>query len=295
MSHASPPVVILAAGNGLRLSSASPLPKPLVTVDGRPLLDRVLAAVALAGLERVYVVVGHAADSIRGHRFPSVTDLDIHWIHNPEYNRANGVSLLCAQDHVDPPFVLLMADHLFEVDTLRRLLRQPRESGQVVMAIDRKIDSVYDLPDGMKVQTAGSSIRRLGKDLREYDAIDTGMFLCGASAFDAMRESADAGRDALCDGMDMLARADLIRTWDIGAASWIDVDTPAARDEAERLVRAGRFSLNHDRMSAPAHLLQRGATSPQRLRSSFLRRSGLGRMLDSIATFVVAAPEHEPD
>ncbi len=291
MSNSPLAVVILAAGNGLRLSTASPLPKPLVTVDGRPLLDRVLGAVALAGLAQVHVVVGHAADSIRSHRFPSADTLDIEWIENPEYNRANGVSLLRAQGHVEPPFVLLMADHLFEVDTLRRFLRQPAARAEVLMAVDRKVHAVYDLPDAMKVSTTRSSVRSLGKDLREYDAIDTGMFICGDAIFDAMRESAAAGRDALADGMSVMSQAGLTKTWDIGAARWIDVDTPAARDEAERLVREGCFSLSPKPLRAP--LL--GGGWPRRLLSSARRRSALAPMLGQPATCAVVAPDDEPE
>ncbi len=55
--------VILAAGKGTRMGS--PLPKPLVPLAGRGLVLRLLDAVALAGVPRTVVVVGHGADAVR--------------------------------------------------------------------------------------------------------------------------------------------------------------------------------------------------------------------------------------
>ncbi len=234
-------VVILAAGNGLRLSSLSPLPKPLVSIDARPLLDRVLATLITTGLRRVKIVVGHAAESIRRHPFPSASGMEIEWIENSRYSRPNGISLLCAEGRVRAPFVLLMADHLFEADTLRRLVREPCPADGAVLAVDRKVDVVYDLADATKVVTRNATLEKIGKDLAVYDAIDTGMFLCSDALFAAMRASASRGGESLSDGVATLGRAGRVRTWDIGPAVWIDVDTPGARDEAERMVRAGCF------------------------------------------------------
>jgi 1L-myo-inositol 1-phosphate cytidylyltransferase len=264
MSICRSDVVILAAGNGLRLSSLSPLPKPLVTIEARPLLDRVLGALAQARLQQVKIVVGNAADSVRSHTFASADGLDIEWIVNDRYNRPNGISLLCAEGHVRSPFVLLMADHLFQVDTLRRLLTQTCPADGVVLAVDRKLDAIYDIDDATKVATRAAMVERIGKDLPAYDAVDTGMFLCSESIFEAMRRSASLGKESLSDGVATLARAGRVQTWDIGPAVWIDVDTPAARNEAERMVRAGSFGV---RPGTPA-LAPPGAESPQPVVSS---------------------------
>lgn len=257
-------VVILAAGNGLRLSSLSPLPKPLVTIDQRPLLDRVLGALADAHLTRVKIVVGHAADSIRRHPFPASVGMEIEWIENPRYCQPNGISLLCAEGHVRAPFALLMADHLFEIGTLERLLLQPCPPNGAVLAVDRKVDVVYDLADATKVVTRDSTLKAIGKHLAAYDAIDTGMFLCSGAIFAAMRASASMGRESLSDGVEMLAGTGGVRTWDIGPAVWIDVDTPGARDEAERMVRAGCFDATSGASRRCAEQRRRAAPSEPR-------------------------------
>lgn len=251
MSTCRTDVVILAAGNGLRLSSLSPLPKPLVTVEQRPILDRVFETVAAANLAHVKIVVGHAADSIRQHWFPSADALHTEWITNGRYSHPNGISLLCAEGHVRAPFLLLMADHLFEVATLRRFLQQPCPRDGALLAVDSKLDTIFDLPDATKVVTRDSVLQDIGKQLSAYDAIDTGMFLCSEAIFDAMRQSASTGRESLSDGVAALCSAGRMRTWDIGPGRWIDVDTPAAREEAERMVRGGVLSAWRDAAAIP--------------------------------------------
>jgi len=251
MSTCRTDVVILAAGNGLRLSSLSPLPKPLVTVEQRSMLDRVFETVAAANLAQVKIVVGHAADSIRQHSFPSAHCLDIEWVTNGRFSHPNGISLLCAERHVRPPFLLLMADHLFQVETLQRFLQQRCPPDGALLAVDRKLDTIFDMPDATKVVTHDGVLLDIGKQLTVYDAIDTGMFLCSGAIFDAMRLSASDGRESLSDGVAALCRSGRMRVWDIGPGRWIDVDTPAAREEAERMVRAGVLSSWQDGRATP--------------------------------------------
>jgi MurNAc alpha-1-phosphate uridylyltransferase len=59
---------VLAAGLGLRLRPLTEkLPKPLVPLQGKPLIDHVLDRLEEAGIERVVVNVHHLADQLVGH------------------------------------------------------------------------------------------------------------------------------------------------------------------------------------------------------------------------------------
>lgn len=233
--------VILAAGNGRRMAARSSLPKPLIPVAGRPLLGRVLGRLVEVGVEKAYVVVGYRAEEIRGEVVPETTEIEVEWVENPRYHLPNGISLLAAEDKVKSPFLLLMSDHLFERSTLETLLESKIPSGGGILATDSKIDSVFDLPDATKVVSEDECVRCMGKDLHEFNTIDTGMFALSESVFPAMRESASRGDASLTGGISMLARECSMRTWDIGPRRWIDIDTPEALMEAERLVKAGHF------------------------------------------------------
>lgn len=60
-----PLAVVLAAGLGTRMKSE--LPKVLVPVLGRPMIDYVLEALRQAGIRQVIVVVGYRAELVQGH------------------------------------------------------------------------------------------------------------------------------------------------------------------------------------------------------------------------------------
>ncbi len=60
--------MVLAAGLGTRMRPLTDcLPKPLIMLGGRPLLDHVLDRLAAAGIERAAVNVHHFADPIEAH------------------------------------------------------------------------------------------------------------------------------------------------------------------------------------------------------------------------------------
>ena len=229
--------VILAAGNGTRLRGVSgELPKPLVPLAGVPIIIRVMRAAQDAGIRRFVLVTGYRAErlqeAIDGH--PAIS-AEVAWVHNPEYRtRSNGTSVLAAQAVVDRPFALLMGDHIFDVNVLRRLLRTPIAPDESILAVDRKIAKVFDLGDATKVVEVNGGLKAIGKNLADYNAIDTGMFLCTPVVFEALTAVQDEGDGNLSDAIRWLARRDQMRTFDIGDALWQDVDTPAMRREAER-------------------------------------------------------------
>ncbi len=231
--------VILAAGNGARLAAASPLPKPLVPVAGRALLDHILDRLREMKVSKAYIVVGYRSGEIRDHLRNSSSGLEIELVHNPEYLLPNGISLLSVQGKIRDPFLLLMSDHLFERSTLKDLLEQQIPAQGGILATDSKIQQVFDLDDATKVESVANRIRSMGKDLTDFNAIDTGMFALTPSVFPALQRSTGNGDASLTGGIRSLAQSAIMQTWDIGDRGWIDIDTPQALDEAERLCKKG--------------------------------------------------------
>jgi bifunctional UDP-N-acetylglucosamine pyrophosphorylase/glucosamine-1-phosphate N-acetyltransferase len=150
--------VVLAAGQGKRMRSA--LPKVLHQVAGRPMLARVLATARLSGCDRLLVVVGHRAESVR-EAFP---ESDLAWVEQRE-QRGTGHALLQAASYVDRPALLLVLSGdvpLVRAATLDRLARaaaagwgamaaatleEPGTLGRVLTHLDGTLHRIVEVAD----------------------------------------------------------------------------------------------------------------------------------------------------
>jgi 1L-myo-inositol 1-phosphate cytidylyltransferase len=130
-----------------------------------------------------------------------------------------------------------MSDHLFDQSILELLLHNAALD-ELNLAIDRKVDSIFDSDDAMKVQTRGDRILEIGKDLVNYDAIDTGFFVCPLNIFNHLERAKHDGDCSLADGVRSMASEGKARAVDIGNAWWQDIDTPAMLACAETQLRS---------------------------------------------------------
>jgi 1L-myo-inositol 1-phosphate cytidylyltransferase len=235
--------LIVAAGMGGRLRERGQS-KPLIPVNGVRLLERVITRARSAGVERFFVVSGYRGEELRAALdvFSAREAIPIVHISNDEWQRANGVSVLKARPFLDGPFLLSMCDHLVDPAILRDLMASTPEPDTVTLAVDFNVaGSINDLDDVTRVMCSNGRIEHIGKVIREFNAIDTGVFLCTPVIFDALEVSQAAGDDSISGAMNVLAREDKARVFDIQGRLWLDVDDPATLDKAETLLSAGRL------------------------------------------------------
>jgi choline kinase len=231
--------LILAAGNGTRIRSVSAgLPKPLVHFRGKPILEHIIRRAHRAGIDRFVIVVGYRSDLIRKWFDGRSLGVSVTFVENADYHKSNGISALKARDEIHENFLLLMADHIFEPQTARVLLKQRLAPGEVILAVDPNIDRTFDLDDATKVLRDGDHIIDIGKEISQYDALDTGMFLCSPNLFDKLELATKDGNCSLSDGMRQLITERSLRAWEIGEAQWQDLDTPEALAHAEGVFAA---------------------------------------------------------
>lgn len=235
--------IILAAGSGSRLATArGDVPKPLMEVAGRPLVAHALEHARASGCDEAVVVVGFDGTRVRAAIEAMHTPVRVRFLENPEFTSPNGVSLLAAEPAAAPAFYLQMVDHLFLEPSLRRLAQctlGADEAGRVL--VDSAPSSDIDLADATKVQLRGDRVSAIGKALERWDAIDAGCFVLTSAVFDALRQAGGAEGLTVSAGMRRLVAEGRLGAVDIRGAEWIDVDTPADRDIAERLL--GRRQL----------------------------------------------------
>jgi len=240
--------IILAAGTGSRLVAQETFPKPLKPVSGVPLLVRVLRTLQGEGIREAVIVVGYRADQIKKALLAEPTlGLKLHFVTNERFDRKNGVSLLAARKFIDQECILSMADHLYSPEVVRRLASFEMPDGACALGVDYDIERCFDLDDATKVRLRSGKIADIGKDISDYNCIDTGVFRIGP---DLLRElerlEKHTGDCSLSDGVRVLAERGAFFGCDVGDSRWIDVDTPAAFLRAEAMVRVFGDSLGDE-------------------------------------------------
>ena len=232
--------VILMAGTGSRLrGSAETAAKPMIPIAGRPLISYAIDSFDKVGVTTIHAIVGPNGDELAAAVAPLLPcHMKFHPIPNPKWQKQNGVSLLMAAGKVRAPFFLAMGDHLFQSPIVDQLLAQA-DATRLNLAIDKKVTSIFDLDDAMKVRTEGNRIVAIGKKLENYNAIDTGLFICPETIFEYLRRVLKDDDCSLADGVRLMAEEGNAQAVDIGDAWWQDVDTPEMLARAEQ--EAGRL------------------------------------------------------
>ena len=233
-------VLILAAGDGSRLRDHVPVEhKGLVEMGGEPLLGRTCRMLGELGLREAIVVTGHRSAAVQA-VLNGLGDLGIalRFVENSQWKRSNGISVLAATELLAENFLLLMADHLFDPAMIAAMRGVSLRPGEVVLAVDRKLDAIYDMDDATKVRLEGERVAAIGKELADFNGIDTGLFACSRALVAHLSAvKAQRGDCSLTDGMRALIERGRLRALDMGAAWWQDVDTLGALAHGLRLLQ----------------------------------------------------------
>ncbi len=238
-SEAPRQAVVLAAGHGQRIGSQEHgVPKPLMRVAGRPLLEFALEQAAAAGCDEALVVVGNGSSSVEDYLHSTETPLAVRIVLNPACHHPNGISLLAAEPLVKGPFYLQMSDHLFEESVLPRLGAAGGAPGYCQRLLVDRSPLYSDEEDATKVRLEGGMVTEIGKKLRSWDAVDTGCFLLDGRVFDALRKVKRAEETSVTAGMEQLIAAGLLAAVLLEGVAWVDVDTIRDQKEAETLFGA---------------------------------------------------------
>lgn len=231
--------LIVAAGQGTRLRSIASL-KPLALVGGTPLIERVIDNARAGGIDAFVVVTGYEADRLESF-LASLAEhkgVAIEMVFNPQWERANGLSVAAAAPRLGERFVLMMADHLVEPSIYADLLALPAPEDTVTLAVDRRLDNpLVDLGDVTCVKTDGAGrILAIAKGLTDYNAFDTGVFLASHALIRSIEADVEVGgAGGISEGMRRLAADGRALTFDIGERFWLDIDDAATHGHAERL------------------------------------------------------------
>lgn len=136
--------VIMAGGKGTRISSvASDIPKPMITIVGKPVLEHEIECLRDQGFTDLIITVSHLGSIIMdyfgdGSRF----GVQIEYF-NEETPLGNAGALFKLREKLDSDFLLLNADAIFDVD-FNRFVDYHKEKGGLVTLFTHPNSHPYD-------------------------------------------------------------------------------------------------------------------------------------------------------
>jgi choline kinase len=163
--------IIIGAGRGSRLGpNTDDIPKALVPVMGRPMLEWILDALGAAGFARKDVVFigGYRADVVRA-RYPEFS-----YVENRDWEKNNILaSLMCARALLADGFVSTYADIVYRGSAVQKLVASPHDK---VLVCDtdwrrRYVDrSQHPESDGEKMRAQGERVVELSRRIASEEA-----------------------------------------------------------------------------------------------------------------------------
>ena len=248
--------IILAAGMGTRLKPLTDvIPKCLVPVNGKPMLDYQLECLAAAGLEECVLVVGYRASQIANRFGNHHLGMGMSYVQNELFQQTNNLySLWLARNHLDDDILLLESDVLFEDDLVQQLIQHPAKSVAVVSRYEPPMNGTVILAANniandmvLKVdQTLGFDYTSALKSVNIYKLSECDI---RESVIPELSRFVDSGRtDQYYEAIfsDLIAQKRLqmsiLRSEDL---KWVEVDTQEDLSAAEALFGKEIHRTNH--------------------------------------------------
>jgi D,D-heptose 1,7-bisphosphate phosphatase len=252
--------VILAGGKGTRLRDVSAgLPKPLVPILGRPVLEYQIECLCRAGITDIVLVVGHLGERIREH-FGDGTRFGARIGYFTETTPLGTAGCFAAlRTRLPERFLVLYGDVMLDVDVARLASFHSGHQGLVSLLVhpnDHPADS--DLVDVDGDGVARGFLRKNEPRRTWYrNLVNAGVFLFERDAFAGLRAgpSADLERDVVLPA----ARRGLAHAYQ--SSEYVkDMGTPERYRQVTEHVRRGIVAAKSRRNKQKAVFLDRDGT-----------------------------------
>lgn len=232
-----PKAVILAAGRGTRMQSLTEqMPKPMLPLHGKPILEHVLDRLRQAGFTEALIVTGYRAETIESHfaGYP----LRIEYRRQEVLDGTGSAALLAEEFVADEPFLLTFGDIVAEPSSYRGMLAALEEYPEAEMAVGVKW--VDDPWQGAAVYEEGGWVNRIiekppkGTSATHWNS--AGLFAFRRSVFDELRKIPKSPRgeyELTSAEAQILARGGRVRLFDV-KGFWRDIGRPEDLEAASR-------------------------------------------------------------
>ena len=230
--------VILAAGRGTRLGElTNELPKPMLPLQGKPILEHLLDRVRQAGVERAFLVTGYRAEVIEEH-FASYP-MELAFARQTVIDGTARAALLAREFTGSAPFLLIFGDILAETHDYQGLLARLDAESDAVLGCKWVEDpfqgaAVYADAEGVVSRILEKPPR--GTSTTHWNS--AGLYVFRPTIYDELARvpKSPRGEYELTSGVEqLLARGKRILLYGV-AGAWRDIGRPEDLAAAQEMV-----------------------------------------------------------
>lgn len=177
-------VVILAAGNGKRMGNLTKkVPKPMLKIKGKPLLEHKINALPKE-IDEVIIVIGYRGGQVMEYFKKSFAGKKIRYFSQTELNGTGG-ALHLVKSVLNERFLVMMGDDLYHKKDVRKIMKHelavlahvvddPGNFG--VLKANRKgyLVDIVERPKNSKNHLVNAALYSLNRKFFEYDLVPIG-------------------------------------------------------------------------------------------------------------------------
>lgn len=176
--------VILAAGRGKRMKSLTKnLPKPMLKVKGKPILEYKINALPKK-IKEVIIIVGHCGEHILSHFKRYFAGKKITYVYQNKFNGTGG-ALHLAKSILKDKFLVMMGDDFYHKKDLAELIKHdlailgyevddPSQFGVIKTTKRGHMADVIEKPKRSKNKLANTGVYMMDKRFFSYELASVG-------------------------------------------------------------------------------------------------------------------------
>lgn len=116
--------VLICAGRGTRMRPLTDtMPKPLIPICGKPVLDHIVEALP-PEIDELILVVGYRKEQIMEHCGDEFYGRKVTYCEQTDHAGGTGDAMMCAKELVRGKFLLLNGDDIYGKDALARIVQE---------------------------------------------------------------------------------------------------------------------------------------------------------------------------
>jgi len=226
--------VVMAGGYGTRLLPLTEdLPKPMLPIGDRPLIELIVEQLQQSGIQRVNITTHYLSDKIKNH-FGSGQDFGVEIEYVDEDKALGTAGAISLMDQPDDPLLVINGDILTRVD-FRAMLNYHRKHKSDLTVGVRQF--AFDVPYGV-IECDGPFVKRLKEKPKYNFLVNAGIYLLEPSVYPYIPNDRRFDMTDLIESL--LADNCAVVSFPI-VEYWLDVGQPVDYKKAQEDIENGQL------------------------------------------------------